>query len=247
MEDKDLIETEGKGWYSNILNGISKAFNSFVTVFKKHGFVYSLAVFCLFALLYCLIINPINIDKIVQERFHIEKQIEKEETEKSIQRRMEANSIVSEIMLKLTYKYNDNVNRCLLIEMHNSMANLQGIHFIYGSCTYECLSPSSRHFTYISNDLQRQQVMNLFGQNLIQTMKYRNYVYFDDIKTINHPEIRIVHKLAETEDNECLIVPFLNNYNYPTLVMIICGNNLPVDNIMDYIEDFRKQIENCLM
>ena len=37
MEEKDFNETEGKGWYANILNGISKAFNSFVTVFKKHG------------------------------------------------------------------------------------------------------------------------------------------------------------------------------------------------------------------
>ena len=238
---------EDNKWYENILNSISKALNSFVSVFKKHGLIYTLFITVIFVLVYSLIINPIHLNKIIEERFKIEKQIEKEETEKSMQRRMEANNIVSEIMQKLVYKYNDNVNRICLLESHNSVTSLQGIHFIYASCTYECLSPSSRNYTYISDDLQRQMQINLYGQNLIQTMKHREYILFDNIQQHNHPEIRIIHKLAETEDTECLIVPFLNNNDYPTLVMIVCGNNLPVDDIMSYINEFRKQIENCLM
>ena len=246
MEDKDLIETEGKGWYSNILNGISKAFNSFVTVFKKHGFIYSLAVFCLFALLYCLIINPINIDKIVQQRFNIEKENEKIEQEIAMEKRMQANDIINNISIKMIDKF-ENIHRILLLESHNSLKSLSGVDFLYFSCSFEMLTPNSRYFKYLSDDLQRQMQVNLIGNNMINTLKHRDYIHYPEIQNCKHPDHRLLHKLAEAGDTDCIIISFLNKQKYPAMLLVISGEDLPVNDIVEYVNDFIPQIEANLL
>ena len=233
-------------WYSSILSGITSALGKFVTIFKKHGFVYVTLVLILFVSCYTLIINPIRIDKIVEKRFETMYETEKQKEAETIQRRLEADEIVGDIMTRMIDRF-PNIHRCLLLEAHNSLKSLQNVDFLYYSCTMEMLTPNSRHFNYLSEDLQRQMRANLIGQNMVNTLKHRAFIFYDNINDCKHPDHRLIHKLAGAGDNQALIIPFTNESNEPVILLVISGDELPVDEIVSYVNDFRKQISSCLM
>ena len=236
----------GPEWITKIISGLTTTLGKFIAIFKKHGFVYSL--FAMFALLclYTLIINPIRIDKIVEKRFETMYQNEKAKEAETIQRRLEADEIVGDIMTRMIDKF-PNIHRCLLLEAHNSLKSLQNVDFLYYSCTMEMLTPNSRHFNYLSEDLQRQMRANLIGQNMVNTLKHRAFIFYDNISDCKHPDHRLIHKLAVAGDNQALIIPFTNESNEPVIILVISGDELPVDEIVSYVNDFRKNIESCLM
>lgn len=240
---------ENNKWYSNILTQICKALNSFIAIFKKHGTLYTILIMVLFIIFYSTILNPIRIGDIIQDRLTVEMKKAKddaaEEQQKSMERRLEANNIIGDIMQKLVDKF-PNIHRIMMLEAHNSLQSLQNVDFLYASCTYECLTSNSREFNYLSDDLQRQMIVSLLGQNMLNTLKHRDYVYNNAIKNCNHPDHKLYHKLAQY-DNECILVPFLNNKNQLVILMVISGDEMPLNDIIDYINEFRKQIENCLM
>lgn len=237
---------EKGGWMSNIFDSISKVLNNFINVFKRHGFFYTLLLLIILITSYTLIINPVKIDKIVENRFNEVRKMEQEQTEQAINRRYEADMIVGDIMTKIIDKFPD-IHRVLVLEAHNSIKSLQSVDFLYYSCSMEMLTPNSRHLIYLSDDLQRQIRANLIGNNMINTLKHREYIHYDSIAECKHPDHRLIHKLASTGDNECLLIPYLNNNNEPVIIMVISGDNLPVKDIIEYVADFKKQIENCLM
>lgn len=249
-----MEDTNEKGWFANALSQVAKTLNSFILIFKKHGFLYSLIILVIFTCFYTLLINPIRIDKIVEksiENAYTEnKQKENEEKQIAILRRIEANNIIGDISAKLIDKYSTGstgIRRVLILEAHNSIKTLQNIDLLYYSCSSEMLSPHARHLVYLSEDLQRQMQMNLIGINMINTLKHRNYLFYDRMSECQHPEHRLIHKLSSTGDNECIIIPFLSETNYPVILLVISGDNLPVNDIVEYVNEFKKQIENCLM
>lgn len=245
MEENN-IETNDRGWVSNILNGISKAFNSFVGVFKKHGFIYSLIGLCLFAALYCIIMNPININKIIQKRFETEKENIKIEQEMAMEKRVQANEIINDISIRMIDKF-EQINRVLLLESHNSLQSLSGVDFLYFSCSFEMLTPNSRHLDYVSEDLQRQMQTNLIGVNMLNTLKHRDYIVYDSIQNCHHTDHRLLHKLAKAGDTDTILLSFVNKQNLIAFILVISGSNMPTEEIVDYFNDFIPQIEANLL
>ena len=233
-------------WVVNILNGIAGAAGKLIKTFKTHGVAVSAFVLLLLVCAYTLIINPIRIDKIVEQRFETMYQTEKTKEAESMQRRIQADEIVGDIMTKMIDRF-PNIHRCLLLEAHNSLKSLQNVDFLYYSCTTEMLTPNSRHFNYLSEDLQRQMRVNLIGQNMVNTLKHRAFIFYDSISDCKHPDHRLIHKLANAGDNQCLIIPFTNESNEPVILLVISGDELPTEEIIDYVNDFKKQIEACLM
>lgn len=240
---------EERGWFSNILGQITKTLSSFIAIFKKHGVLYSIIMMILFIVFYSAIINPIKIGDIIERKIAAEYQKQKvdeqAEYQKSIEKRLKANNIISDIMQKIVDKYED-VHRVLMLEAHNTVQSINGVDFLYYSCTYECLTNNSRNFNYLSDDLQRQMVISLIGNNMFNTLKHRDYIFYDDIKNCQHSDHRLIHKLA-LYDDESIIIPFLNSKEQPVILLVISGNNLNVEDIINYINDFKKQIEDCLM
>lgn len=240
---------ENNKWYSNILNQICKALNSFIAIFKKHGTIYTILIMVLFIIFYSAIINPIRVGDIIQSKLttEIQKVKDEEQTKQqlSMERRLEANNIISDIMQKLVDKF-PNIHRVMMLEAHNSLQSLQGVDFLYYSCSYEALTPNSREFIYLSDDLQRQMRVNLIGNNMINTLKHRSYIYYPEIKKCRHTDHRLIHKLAQYDD-ECIIIPFLNEKDDPVILLVISGDEMPVNDIFEYVNEFRKQIDNCLM
>lgn len=234
------------GWYANVLGGITGSFSKFVGVFRKHGFIYSALAMVLFICSYTLIINPIRVDKILEKRFETMYNNEKQKEQETMQRRIKADEIIGDIMTRLIDKF-PAIHRCLILEAHNSLKNLQSVDFLYYSCSTEMLTPNSRHFNYLSDDLQRQMRVNLIGNNMINTLKHRPFILYDNITECKHPEHRLIHKLADAGDNETIIFPFLNEFDEPVILLVISGDSLPTSEIVEYVSEFKKQIESCLM
>ncbi len=244
-KQKDL-KYKDANWYGTVLSGITSAFNKFVSIFKKHGFVYSMLVMILLVCFYTLIINPIRIDKIVEKRIETMYSNEKQKEAESMQRRLKADQIVGDIMTRLIDKFPE-IHRCLILEAHNSLKSLQNVDFLYFSCTTEMLTPNSRHFNYLSEDLQRQMRVNLIGQNMVNTLKHRQYIEYKNISECKHPDHRLIHKLADAGDQEAIFIPFLNEYDEPVILLVISGTELQTKDIVEYVSEFKKQIEACLM
>ena len=233
-------------WYNIILNSISDATSKFLTAFKKNGLVFSSLSMIVFILIYCTVINPINVGKIVERKLLSEKEKSIEANEIAMQRRLEADEIVGDIMAKIVDKF-DSVHRVMLLEAHNSLQSLQGIDFLYYSCTSEMLTPNSRNFNYLSDDIQRSMRANLIGNNMLQTLKHRNFIFYDNIKECNHPQHRLIHKIADAGDSQVILIPFMNDKKDPVILLVISGDNLPTNDIIEYVNEHKKQIENCLM
>lgn len=246
MNKDDNTHYNDANWYSSVLNGIAGALSKFVGIFKKNGLVFCTFVMVLFVSCYTLIINPIRVDKIVEKRFETVYQTERDKEAQTIQRRLKADEIVGDIMTRLIDKF-PSIHRCLILEAHNSLKSLQNVDFLYYSCTMEMLTPNSRHLVYLSEDLQRQMRVNLIGNNMINTLKHRDYLMYDNVSECKHPDHRLIHKIASTGDNEAMFIPFLNESNEPVILLVISGDELPSADIIDYVNEFKKQIEACLM
>lgn len=233
-------------WYNSILNTISDVASKFIRAFKKNGFIFSFATMMVFILIYCTIINPINVGKIVERKLLTEKEKSIEANELAMQRRLEADEIVGDIMTKIVDKF-ESVHRVMMLEAHNSLQSLQGIDFLYYSCTSEMLTPNSRNFNYLSDDIQRSMRANLIGNNMLQILKHRDYILYDNIAECNHPQHRLIHKLADAGDSQAILIPFLNNKKDPVILLVISGDNLPTNEIIEYVNEHKKSIEQCLM
>lgn len=250
-EEKDIIETDNKakGFYTDVLAQLTKTFNSFINIFKKNGVLYTLIMMIIFVGFWGLIINPIRFDNIIEKRLEMawekEKQKNTLDKEEAIERRYKADEIVGDIMTKLIDKFH--VDRVLLLEKHNSVVSLGNVDFLYLSCSLEMLSPQSSNLLYINEDLQRQVVLNLLGSDMIGTLKHRDYIYYKDIAGCKHPQHRLIHKLREAGDKECLIIPFKDNNNRPLLLLVVTGENIDINGIKEYIEQFNKQIRDLLI
>lgn len=233
-------------WYKSALDSISSIASKFIGSFKKYGFFFSFFTMIVFVLIYTLIINPVRIDKIIEHRFITEKEKAIEQNEIAMQRRLKADEIVGDIMVRIVDKF-ESVHRVMMLEAHNSLQSLNGVDFLYYSCTSEMLTPNSRHFNYLSDDIQRSMRANLIGNNMIQTLKHRSYIHYTDIKNCQHPDHRLIHKIANTGDNEVIIIPFLSEKNDPVILLVLSGDEMPVNDIVEYVNEHRKQIEDCLM
>ncbi len=195
----------GPQWITKIISGITAALSKFVSIFKKNGFVYSLLAMLALVCFYTLIINPIRVDKIVEKRLESMYQTEKTKEAESVNKRIEADRILGNIMSKIVEKFPE-VQRILLLESHNSVKTLTGTDILYMSCTMEMLTPNSLHLTYLSEDLQRQIRHSLLGQ-MLNSLKYKPYIYYPDVKSCNHPDHKILWKLKQTGDKEALLIP----------------------------------------
>lgn len=239
-----------KSWISGVFGAIVDGFTRALEGVKKHGVMLSLFTVVILILLWSLIINPIHINEMIEHQFYKYTQDQKteikNETEESILKRENANYFVSELMVNIINHYK-NVNRVLFLEKHNGTSNLKGVDFLYSSCTYELINNDMESPTFLYDDLQKQTNINLLGINFIQTLKHVDYLYFDDLKKQSNNQSRLLMKLREAGDDEAIIYSFKDGNHRPLIMLIIGGNNLNVGEITNYIEPFKKQIEELLM
>lgn len=239
------MANDKNNWYHSALSVIADVANKYIRAFKKNGFLFSFGVMIVFVLVYTLIINPVRVDKIIEKRFITEKEKTIEANELAMQRRLQADEILGQIMTKLIDKFPE-VQRILLLEGHNGTKTFGNADLIFMTATMEMLTPSSNELEYVSDNLQRQIKQNLLGQ-FNNTLKHRDYVYYNDISNCHHNDHRLFRKLKAVGDKEALLFGYKDKNNIVQIVLVITGVNLPVNAITEYVADFKPQISNCLM
>lgn len=243
------MENEEKGMFNNIIDSLVSGFEKFIKIFKKHGVLYSILIMVIFIVFWTLIINPIRLNNILEERLRHQYELnQKEQVENKqelINRRYEANEVVADIMTKILYKFK--ANRVLLLEKHNSVQSLGNVDFLYLSCSLEMIDLNNPNTDYISEDLQRSMTVNLLGSDVIGLLKHSKYLFYDDLPNYNKSQCRLLNKLKKQGEKQALIIPFSDAKHRPLLIMVICGNDLNVKEIYSYVEDYSKQITDLLI
>lgn len=244
-----MEEGQDKGLFNNILDSVVNAWEKSVKLVKKHGILYSIFIMLIFVFFWTLIVNPIRINNILEERLkHQWEQNQKEQVEEQntmIERRYEANEIVGDIMTKILYKYK--ANRVMLLEKSNGTKSLGNVDYLYINATMEFLDNSNPDIEYISEDLQRQMTMNLLGTQMINSLKHSKYLWYDDLQTYKRSQCRLLNKLKVQGEKQCLIYPFCDKNHRPLLLLVVCGDDLNYKEIVNYIDEFSKQISDLLI
>lgn len=234
-----------KSWLGNLLESIVSAFNKLLEGVKKHGVMLSLFSVIIILILYSFILNPVHIGDMIEAHWNKKLQEDKFAKKEMIERRYEANEKVADIMTQILYEYN--CNRVILLEKHNSVASLGNVDFLYLSCTLEMLDNHNSELDYISEDLQRQMTVNLLGSDVIGLLKHSKYLYYDNLQSYKRSQCRLLNKLKSEGEKQCIIYPFRDSKNRPLLIMVICGDNLNVKEITNYINEKQKQISDLLI
>lgn len=244
MDNNTKKESE-KTWIGGVFEAIVSGFTKALGEIKKHGLMVSLFTLIILVLLWSLIINPIHFNEMIEHQFYKYIENEKDTKEMMIERRIEANDIVGDIMSKLLFKFK--CNRVLLLEKHNSVQSLGNVDFLYLSCTLEMLDNNNPQIDYVSEDLQRQMVMNLLGNDVIGLLKHSKYLVYDDLPNYKKSQCRLLNKLKAEGEKEAIIYPFCDKKHRPLMILVICGENLNVKEIVDYIDGYSHQISDLLI
>lgn len=238
-----------KELFGNIINAFVEAYNKFVKTFKKNGFFLCALAMFLFILLWTLVINPINVNEIIQKsldnQFQRQMQQQTELKEELIERRYQANDRIGNIMSRILYRYD--CNRVMLLEKHNSLQSLGNVDFLYLSASIELINTDNDSVKYMTEDLQRQVVYSLLGDEINKLLHHNKYLYYHDLQQHNRTECRLIRKLIEQNENEVILYPFNNSKNRPLLILVICGDNLNVEDIVSYIDEHSKEITDMLI
>ena len=234
-----------KNWIGSVFESITNGFNRMLEGVRKHGVMFSLFTMIIVISLWSLIINPIHLIEMIEHQFYKYVESEKDNKELLIERRYEANEIVGDIMSKLLFKFK--CNRVLLLEKHNSVQSLGIVDFLYLSCTLEMLDNNNPEIDYISEDLQRQIVINLLGNDVIGLLKHSKYLVYDNLPQYKKSQCRLLNKLKEAGEKQVIIYPFCDSKHRPLMILVICGDNLNVKEIVDYVDGYSNQISNLLI
>ena len=167
----------------NILKYIAEGFEKIITAIKMNGVIAGLVAIIAILLIYSTIINPLNLNNIIENAFDKEKQEQANESQRAMERRIQADATIAPIMEEIVEKYN--VSRFMCFELHNNTTNINHRDFLFFSSTLEVLNINDFNLTFISDDFQKESISNNFG-SLVNTLRYRDYLYLDDLSECNH-------------------------------------------------------------
>lgn len=237
---------------SGFIDGIVKAFDTFVSVFKKNGLATVTFVMTLFLIFYSLILKPIDINQIVMNAIQQEDKARIEMVEKSIHQRFEADKMINQLMNELVEDFG--INRAMMFELHNGSQNLSGIEYLFYSATSEVISNKDDQgeivydLDYEADSYQKQHVANFVGQIVYDRMRHERYLYFPNLENYHRTSYRFLNKLHQNGANSALVIPFVSN-NIPLVLLVCTSKNSEMDAaaIYRYVERYRSSIEKNLM
>lgn len=183
---------------------ITEAFTRFIAAIKRNGILISLYAVALLIILYSFIVNPINPNDVVNKLYE---QKEKEHIE-SVDKRMQADTYVPQILKKIRLEYN--LYRVCLLELHNNTENLNWVSFLYFSMMYEDFDFKNDSITEITDSFQKQRITQY--ADLFDDIKKNNYAYYHNLKDYNNEHsYRLIKKIANTGANSILYLPLRDN------------------------------------
>lgn len=256
MSEENNNNTNSPKWTeetkSGFIEGIVRAFDGFVKVFKTNGLWLVTFIMLLFMIFYSFILNPININDVVTKALEREGQIKQEQMDASVEQRIEAEKLILTMMNHLTQSYN--VDRCLTLEMHNGSQSLTGSEFLFLTATAEVLSDKADDETdaynldYIADNFQRQHISNVLGETTYNRLKVEKYLYYSNLDKYNRSAYRLINKLRLFGAKSVILIPFVAQ-NKPMVILVCCSHydTMDANAIYKYVEGYKMAIEKYLI
>ena len=230
----------------NILKYIAEGFEKIITAIKMNGVIAGLVAIIAILLIYSTIINPLNLNNIIENAFDKEKQEQANESQRAMERRIQADATIAPIMEEIVEKYN--VSRFMCFELHNNTTNINHRDFLFFSSTLEVLNINDFNLTFISDDFQKESISNNFG-SLVNTLRYRDYLYLDDLSECNHRGHQFVRRFRELGAESLLFIPIKDKEDMPELILVFTSkkDSMPYEEIIEAVKPHIKLIKQLLM
>ena len=183
-----------------LITAMSGAFAKITGAVKRNGVLISTWAVLLFIVLYTCIINPLDVNKILNERNTIKENQHRENVEK----RLLCDQMIPTILENVRIKFN--LDRVCLLEMHNSTQNMNNVSFLYFSMIYEEVSDS---VDYVMDNYQYQRTGNF--TEMFKAMKKCGYVIMNDMDNVKDPKYsRITKRMIKNGTHSAMFLPIFN-------------------------------------
>ena len=200
-----------------IVETIGSMFSRFVGVLKKYGVLLSTWAVLLFVILYSVIINPFDMNKMISA---MEKDRNTQHQE-SIDKRLIADQTVPAILKSL--RLENGLTRVCLMEMHNSTENINNVSFLYMSMVYEDFDFQNDSIMSVSDFYQQQRTSDY--TDVFNVMKTKGYVYLEDLDNYKDEFcIRMVRKVRHNGVKSIMLVPLFNGSRIDGILVMTSFN-----------------------
>lgn len=224
----------------NLLTTITTAFSKFVGVIKKNGVAVTTYGVLLLIVLYSVVVNPINIEKILNER-EID---DKKQHVESVEKRLMADQLVPPILENIRLKFG--LDRVCLLEMHNSTQNINHVSFLYMSLTYEQYDFANDSIMSVADSYQSQRTSEYY--DVFETMDKQGYVYIEDLENYDGKlGNKLCRKMLANGAKSVFIVPLTKDGRIDAM-LVLTSRTKTMDikhigaNMSTYVEKLRTLI-----
>ena len=201
-----------------LLGSLASAFSKFVGVVKRNGVAVSTYCTLLIIIIYSVIINPINLEHVIET---LQKN-DRQEHFASIDKRLLADQMIPPILENIRLRYG--IDRVCLMEMHNSTESINKVSFLYMSLVYEQYDFTNDSIMPISDYYQKQRTSEYY--DIFNEIDKKGYLYIEDIK--NYKGItgaRLCKKLLHNGSNSIFIVPLTKNNRIDAMLVLTSRKN----------------------
>lgn len=203
-----------------LITAMSGAFAKITGAVKRNGVLISTWAVLLFIVLYTCIINPLDINKILDERNTIKENQHKENMEK----RLMCDQMIPTILENVRIKFN--LDRVCLLEMHNSTQNMNNVSFLYFSMIYEEVSDS---VDYVMDNYQYQRTGNF--TEMFKAMKKCGYVIMNDMDNLKDPKYaRITKRMVKNGTHSAIFIPIFNENMRIDAILVLSSSKETINS-----------------
>lgn len=214
---------EKKKTSNNFITICVNAFNKFVAVFKKYGVATVTYILLLFLIFYLIIINPININAIIEKKLQ-NKDKEREYVEDTaFEKRLKADEYCMPLLDEIV-ENNHLIDRAMIFELHNGVKTKGHVDMLFMSCTFESIASDKPKLDMISDVFQRQSINSMFASG-ISPLRFKKYLYYNDLTTSREGTSRLLKKLNRFGIKSVMIIPVLDSKNVPIILIILASSN----------------------
>lgn len=223
-----------------LLGTLASAFSKFVGVVKRNGVAVSTYCTLLIIIIYSVIINPLNLEHII-DKLH---KNDIQEHSASIDKRLLADQLIPPILENIRLKYG--LDRVCLMEMHNSTENINKVSFLYMSLVYEQYDFMNDSIMPIADYYQKQRTSEYY--DIFNEMDKRGYLYIEDAKNYNGTlGARLCKKIVHNGSNSIMVIPLTKNGRIDAM-LVLTSRKKSMDikdiggNILTYVEKLKALI-----
>lgn len=161
-------------------------FDKIVKLITKHGKVTVMYGVVILLLVYNILLNPIDLNKIL-ERYDAKLE---EAHKEGIQKRQRADEEIPTILEALRLKCG--ADRVMLLEFHNGSKNSADLEFYHFTATYEIINEDNDSIDFVNDQYRNQNTGNYY--TLFNKLRKDRYLYSSDLDEDNSKFVKKMQK-----------------------------------------------------